>query len=88
MAAAAPVFTVRMALAACGVDDVRIFGGRTAAERMAEEMFLDKFNVCMAKTSEDIKGDLKSYASLTQAKGRIRILPGVNNKIGAMIQWV
>ena len=71
MAAAAPVFTICMALAACRVDEVMLFYGLTAAERMAEEMFLDDFNVCMDKKYEEVKVYLKSYSSLKQAEGRI-----------------
>ena len=84
---AAQLFTVRMALTSCGVDDITLFNGRTAAERMANEIFLDNFEVCMDKTADELKEDLKSYSNLTLAEGRIRTLPGVQNRIRAFIQW-
>ena len=84
---AAPAHTIRQALSACGIDDVAIINGQTNAQRMASEMFLDSFQVCMDKTYDDLKNELKIYASLTIAEGRIRILPGVQNRIRAFIQW-
>ena len=84
--AANPVYMVRMALALCGIDDNHLFEGRTSAERMANETFLDKYEVCMDKTSDELKEDIKTYSSLTMAEGRIRTLPGVQNRIRAFIQ--
>ena len=65
---AAQLFTVRMALTSCGVDDITLFNGRTAAELMANEIFLDNFEVCMDKTADELKEDLKSYSNLTLRK--------------------
>ena len=84
---AAQIFTVRTALASCNVDDVSLFDDCTAAKRMANEIFLDNFEVCMDKTADKLKEDLKSYSTLTVAEGRIRTLPGVQNRIRAFIQW-
>ena len=84
---AAPANTIRDALAACGVDNVAVVNGQTNAQRLAAEMFLDSFQVCMDKSYEDMKAELKIYATLTIAEGRIRVLPGVQNRIRAFIQW-
>ena len=47
--AAVPQFTVRMAIASCGVDDIIMWQGRTRAERIAEELFDDVYSACMDK---------------------------------------
>ena len=80
-------FDVRGALALCGVDDAQVFQERTAAQRISNEVFLDDFNVCMDKTYEELKDELKIYSRLNLAEGRIRILPGVQNRIRAFMQW-
>ena len=74
-------YTVRMALATCGVNDVDLFQDRTPAQRMASEIFLDEFHVCMDKSLESLKDDLKSYSILTVGEGRIHTIPGVQNKM-------
>ena len=40
----------------------------------------------MDKSYEDLKNELKVYSGLTIAEGRIRILPGVQNRIRTFIQ--
>jgi uncharacterized membrane protein YgcG len=84
---AAPVFTVHDAMIQCGVNNVAMFGGLTAAQRLASDAFGDEFTTCMDKTFEELEGDFKSYSTLTSAQGQIRLLPGVQRNIKAFIQW-
>ena len=84
---AAVVYTVRDAITACGVNNVTQFGGRTQAQRIASEVFDDDFESCRFKSNEELKEDLKSYAGLTVAQGRIHTHPGVRRNIRAFIQW-
>ena len=77
-----------MALTACRVDDNDLFQDCTAAERMASEIFLDAFNVCMNKSADDLEDDLKSYSNLMVGEGWLRTLPGVQIKMRAFIQWL
>ena len=79
--------TVREAMVTCGLNDVDLFDNKTAAERFAEDVFSNDFNICIDKTMEEVQEDLKIYSSLTQAQGQIRITPGVKTKIQAFIQW-
>ena len=82
-----PVFTVRQALVACGVDNVNLFNGHTAAWRLSEEIFSNDFESCLDKTQIEIDDDFKSYSRLTQGQGQIRILPGCKKNIRAFVQW-
>ena len=45
---AAP-YTVRMAITACGVNDAAQWNGQTKAERIAFDIFDDKFEMAMDK---------------------------------------
>lgn len=83
----ADAFDVQMALTACGVDNLQEFNLRTSAQRIASKVFMDNFNICMDKTYEELKDELKVYSRLTINEGRIRILPGVQTKIRAFMQW-
>ena len=65
---AAPVpYTVRMGMTECGVNDVDLFNGQTAAERLAEDLFDGAFETCLDKTHEELDADFKTYSDLTQA---------------------
>ena len=57
-------FTVRMAIASCGVNDVTLWNGQTKAQRIAFDMFDDAYTTCMDKTMEEVDADFKSYAEL------------------------
>ena len=84
---AANIETVRSALAACGVSDVIGWNNQTDAQRIASDLFDDDFNSCMDKTFSQLDEDWKTYASVTQANGQIRLLPGVKKNIRAFVQW-
>ena len=84
---AAVVFTVRQAIASCGVNDVALFAGQTNAQRISNDCFDDDFNSCLDKTFTEMDEDLKSYAQLTAANGRITTTPGTKRAIRAFIQW-
>ena len=88
MAALPPVFTVLDAMAQCGVNNVDLFNGQTAAERFAADLFGNDFVSCMDKTMEELNQDFKSYSELTQVQGQIRITPGAKRNTRAFIQWV
>lgn len=87
MAALPPIFTVRDALALCGVDDNALFGGETAAQRMAEGLFANTFMGCMDKSMTELKDDFDTFSALTAAQGQIRLTPTTKKKIKAFIQW-
>ena len=81
MAAEAP-FTVRQALAACGVlNEPPLFEGLTEAQSMATDLFNDSYQDCIDKTYSDIDDDLRGYSALTPAQGRIRLSPNVKKNI-------
>lgn len=82
-----PPYSVRDAMVLCGVDDTNLFDGKTAAQRFAEDIFSDSFDICMDKTIEELQNDLKQYSNLTQSQGQIRVNPGVIQRIHAFIQW-
>ena len=60
-----PVFTVRDGIIACDVRDDDNFDGRKSAERKADKLFDDRYQIFMDKSIEDLKSDLKSYTDLT-----------------------
>eukprot|EP00978_Attheya_sp_CCMP212_P044971 scaffold329016_cov54-Attheya_sp.AAC.1 len=65
-----PAFNVHQAMTACGINDVDLFDGDTAAARMALDMFYNSFHSCMDKTFDEVDQDFKSYSSLTIAQGQ------------------
>lgn len=83
----ATVYTVTDAMIRCGVNNVDLFNGQTAATRFASDIFSDSFDLCMDKTMEEVQNDLKHYSNLTQNQGQIRVTPGVVQRIQAFIQW-
>ena len=76
-----------MAITACGVNDAAQWNGQTKAERIAFDIFDDKFEMAMDKTMEEIDADFKSYSELPTNQGQIRLTPGTKTKIRAFIQW-
>eukprot|EP00978_Attheya_sp_CCMP212_P037579 scaffold178764_cov38-Attheya_sp.AAC.1 len=82
-----PAFDVHQAMTACGINDVDLFDGDTAAARMALDMFNNSFHSCMDKTFDEVDQDFKSYSSLTIAQGQIRLSPGIRMRVKAFIQW-
>ena len=81
------IYTITDAMVKCGVNNIDLFDGQTAARRFSSDIFSDSFDICMDKTMEEVQNDLKHYSNLTQAQGQIRITPGVIQRIQAFIQW-
>ena len=82
----AVTFTIRNAIITCGVDDVALYEGETAAAQLANDIFDDDFSSCTEKTFEDLDDDLKAYSTMTLANGQIRLNPGTKKLIKAFIQ--
>ena len=85
--AAAPVFTIRNAMIACGLDNHAIFAGEMQAQRFATKVFDNNFTSCMDKIFNELEDNFKSYAALTVANGQIRLTPGTKRNVNAFIQW-
>jgi hypothetical protein len=79
--------TVLDAMIASGVNNLVLFNGTTAAERIATDIFDDDFESCLSKDFKDLEDDFKSYSTLTVANGQIRLTPGTKKKIKGFIQW-
>ena len=73
-------YTVREAMAECGVDDTDLFEEKTQAERLVADLFSDDFHTCIDKTHAGLDSDFKTYSDLTQAQGQIRVTPGIKKK--------
>ena len=82
------IFNICDAMNACDVNDVNIFLGDAPAFHLATDIFRDDFTTCMDKTFEELDSNFKTCSDLTQEQGRIRLLPGINCNIKALIQWV
>ena len=87
-AAGPPVNTVLDAIILCGVDNIVLFDGITAAARFAKDLFDDDYRSVMDKTWEELDTDFKSYTDLTQNQGQIHLLPGIKRHLKGFIQWV
>ena len=82
------VYTVREAMIACGFNDVIARAGLTDARRIATESFDNDFYTAIHMKEEDITSEVKRYAALTQANGKISWTVPQKNKIKAFIFWV
>ena len=71
------IYMVLDAMVACGIDNVAMYNGQTAAKCIAADIFADNFNLCMDKSMDELQQDFKSYSDLTQAQGQIRFSPGI-----------
>jgi hypothetical protein len=80
--------TVREAMATCGFNDEILRGGLTDAQRVATESFDDDFITALYLEDKDIASEVKRYASLTQATGKINWTVPQKNKVKAFIFWV
>ena len=80
-------YTVREAMAECGVNDTDLFEEMTQAEHLAADSFSDDFHTCMDKTHAELDSDFKTYSDLTQAQGQICVTPGIKKNIKAFVQW-
>lgn len=82
------VFTVLDAMIACGFDNVIERGGITDAQRVATDTFDDDFSTAIYLDYKDIASEVKRYAALTQAAGRILWTAPNKNRIKCFIFWV
>src|SRR6056300_1082931 len=85
--AAPPVFTVRDAIAVCGVGNVSLWNGATKAEHIADEIFTNEFETCLDITMDDLTEAFKTFADLRQNQGQIKLTVGMKKKIKGFIQW-
>ena len=86
MAAVLPhVYTVHDYMVTAGVLDTYVYNGQSSAVRLAEDIFDNDLLSCMDKAQVDVEADVKSYSSLIQTQGQIRILPRVKNRIKSFI---
>src|SRR5210317_1554333 len=74
--AAPPVFTVRDAIAVCGVDNVTQRNGAT-----------NEFETCLDITMDDLMEAFKNFADLRQNQGQIKLTVRMKKKIKGFIQW-
>ena len=74
-------------LAQSGIDNSITYEGETAAWRFANELLSNSFDICMGKTIEEIKSDLKQFASLGTNEGQVKTTPGNMQRIHVFIQW-
>ena len=72
----------------CGVNNVNIFDGQTAAQWLATDLFSDYFSTFVNKYFEVIDATFKSYPYLTTTQGHIRLLTGVKENINAFFQFL
>ena len=72
-------------MVACGIDNVAMYEGQTAAKHVAADIFADIFNSCMDKSIDELQQDFKSYSDPTQAQGQIRFSPGIKRNVQAFI---
>jgi hypothetical protein len=84
---AAQNYSVRDALALCGVENTILYGGLTAADRMADGLFSHDFTECMDKSMKDLQSDFEAFSQLPANQGRIRLLPSTTKRIKAFMQW-
>jgi hypothetical protein len=79
--------TVLAALIACGVDNVVLFLGETAAQRIADDIFDDLFCTCKDLSFKELDERFKTYSELSVQQGQIRVRPGTRKNIKAFVQW-
>ena len=60
-AAPPPVFTVRQAMALCGLNDVQQWNRQTAAQRIASEVFADDFSLVMVKSPTELNDEFNHF---------------------------
>ena len=57
--------TAATAMLACGVPNTPVFENARPHERIAEQIFLNDFNTCMATSVEDVKNSLNAFVKLS-----------------------
>ena len=80
--------TVVDAMVACGVEHDALFMDKTQAQRIANDIFDDRFDSCLDITFKELDNHFKTNADLTVAQGQIRIRPGTRKNIKAFVQWM
>ena len=82
--------TMENALIMCGVnrDNIVLFDGNNAAQRIANEVFDNDLTSCVNKSNSDLENDWKTYSQLTVAQGQIRLRPATKKNIRALVQWI
>jgi hypothetical protein len=81
------IMTVLEAMIACGVDNEVLFMEETQAQRIADDIFDNRFASCMDITFKELDDHFKTYSDLTVAQGQIRLRPGPRKNIKAFVQW-
>lgn len=87
MAEAANPFTILDAIIECGIPQVPVFNGLTPAQRVAEEIFNNDFNMCIEKSDKDLKDDFETFSNLPANAGRLRFQPSQKRALNALVQW-
>ena len=85
-----PVFTVRQAMVVCGFDNngQNLIANETDAERVARMVFANRFDSCYGKTAEDVRSDVKAFAAMPQAQGRIHWTSNNRDMVFTFISWI
>ena len=68
--------TVVDAMITCGVEHDALFMDETQAQRLANDIFDDRFDSCLDITFKELDDHFKTYSDLTVLQGQIRIRPG------------
>ena len=80
-------YTMESALIMCGVnrDNIVLFDGNNAAQRIVNEVFDNDLTSCVNKSNSDLENDWKTYSQLTVAQGQIRLRPATKKNIRALV---
>ena len=76
------------AMDTCIVRNEDCYLGETLVFRLANNIFDDKFDICVYKTFWYLDTYFKAYSKLNQLQGQIFCLTFTNNNIQVFIQWV
>ena len=74
-------------IVACGVDNMDQVYRQAASERIAEEVFDDRFSWMMDISWESVDDSFTYFSRFTVTNGRLDIPPHNNRNIKAMMQW-
>ena len=80
-------FTIFDAIIECGIPIIPLFQGLNPAQRVAEEIFNNSFEMCIEKSPKDLKDDFETFSNLPANAGRIRFVPSQKRALQALIQW-
>ena len=81
-------FTLFEGAIACGVNNVNTFDCHTAAQRLATDVFIDYFSVCIENLFEEVGANFNSYSDLTTAQVHTRLILGVKKNIKTSVQFL